>query len=158
MWNRWVETRRGEPTNKEEKPTREWNSIKTLRRQLAWEECEMDCLKKGREMTKRRGQRQRALDMRLGKRRRRWGGRRMERGELKEIKENLRALLQIRLSKDRKGKNSEAETKARADFRAQGPRSLRAQREGRIDGDGDDAGVQEISRFLGGNLGGEGPL
>ena len=100
MWDRWVETRRGEPTNMEEKPTREWNSIRTLRRQLAWVKCEMDCLKKGREMTKRRGQRQKALAMRLEKRRRRRGRRRMERGELKEIKEKLRALLQIRLSKD----------------------------------------------------------
>ncbi len=156
MWDKWIEARRGEPTEEEEDPTSIWNSIRTLRKELAWVACEMDNERKGKEMTKRRGHRQRALALRLGKRRRRRGGRGMGREELKQIKENLRARLQVRLSKDRRRRNREAEIKAQADFRARGTRSLRPHRGERIDGDGDLAGVEDIADFWGGIWGEKG--
>ncbi len=159
MWDRWMEARRGEPTKEEEEPTSEWNSIRAMRKELAWVACEMDSVRRGKGMTKRRGHRQRVLALRLGKRKRRRGGRGMERGELKQIKENLRARLQVKLSKDRKRKIREAEIKARAEFRVRGPRSLRTHRDKPVDGDGDQAGVREIADFWGGIWGGgERPL
>ena len=35
MWDKWIEARRGEPTEEEEDPTSIWNLIRTLRKELA---------------------------------------------------------------------------------------------------------------------------
>ena len=70
----------------------------------------------------------------------------MEKALLSQIKENLRALLQIGLSKEKKRKETMARIKTQTEFRKQGPRSLRPQlREKK--GDEELAGMEEIGQF-----------
>ncbi len=86
------------------------------------------------------------MAQRLGKRRRRQNRRGMGRTLLCQIKENLRALLQIGMLKERKRRETIALGKAQTKFRKQGPRSLRPQL-GEKKGDMDLAGVEEIGEF-----------
>ncbi len=72
----------------------------------------------------------------------------MGRGQLTRIKESLRALLQIRLAKERRREEIEAQKKAITDFSKRGPRSLRPKQRGKK-GCKEHASVDEISELWG---------
>ena len=142
-----LDSRKQRPTEEEIKsPKPGRNTIKTIRKELGWVAGELEAEGKGKIMTKRRAHRQRALSQRMGKRRRRRNRPGIRRTLLFQVKENLRAQLQIGLLKERKRKQIVAREKAQAEFRKQGPRSLRPKL-GENQEDMDIAGIEEIGKF-----------